>query len=476
MVRSAALLTLAGGVLMAAATATAGPYDKILEGAKTDAERAVRLMRAGMSEKRAAERRLSLLQEAARYGLKSNHPDGYSAAARAMGALTQLAPDRTRDWTRRRAEALRLWYRTARDAEGRAKAGGQLVRTLLTLGGLHEQRDEWSEAVEAYREANMLASFLELPEQKQALGRFRRAVYLLGAFRKAAQLKVTLEGEPTNATVRSALVRALVVELNDPGAAIEHFTPDVGEPWVTYVPLAAQPVEKLRPAVCRELGDWYAKDLAVGAPAVAKPALLRRAHAYYQRFLASYEKQDATRLKVALAAAAVRKQLGEEGVSPFGFSPGVRAEGTLMVAADDIFELRVNGETLLAGSNWRQPHAKAIELKAGDVIAARVRNTGGQQGFFVLFQGKQAGVEFGTETSSWKAYVPGDAGKWWSISDRAGAAEEGNHNGTREAVSKVLRRPMSGSWRVIWGKGNPCFVYRVVKAVDLRPRGVPGER
>jgi hypothetical protein len=472
--KSATSLVHAGVLLVAATTAAAEPYEKLLEGAQNDAERATRLVKAGMSDKRAVERRIPMLRAAAEYGLKSNHPDGYAAAARAMGALTQLAPDNVLEWMGQRAEALRLWYRTSQDPKQRPKVGERLVRTLIGLGDLHEQGDQWAEAVQVYREANLLASFLEIPEREAALERYRRAVYRLGVFRKAAQLKQTLSDDPANATARAALVRVMVVELDEPAAAVEHLAPDVGEPWVTYVPLAAQPPEKLKPAVCRELGDWYAKALVKDAPLLAKPALLRRAQHYYERFLASYEKKDAIRLKAALELAAVRKELGDEGASALDFSNGARAEGTLMGAADDIFELRVNGEVLLAGHNWRQPHAKEMELRAGDVIAARVRNAGGQQGFFVLFQGKQAGVEFGTETSSWKAYVPGDAEKWWSVNDRAGAAEEGNHNGTREAVSKIVRRPMSGPWRVIWGKGNPCFLYRVVKAADLRPRGEAG--
>jgi hypothetical protein len=485
MSRSLAML-ISAATLLAATTAHA-PADpmadalieKALLGADSNTERASSLVRAAGADGRRRAVRLAMLEKAVEYGLESLRVAGHAAAERALNALEAELPDRHAEWLAKRIEAYRGWYRLSTEAREKKRVSARLVASLLEFGRRRERSRKWAEAAEAYEQAHTFATYMKLGQKDAAFARYRRARHFQQAQEKVDGYIKSLERSPQDAAARLGLVRTLVVEMDDPARAAKHLNEDVGEAWRTYVPLGAKPLEELKLQVRRELGDWYRTELAADAAPIAKLMMLTRADACYAAFLAGYEKKDAVRLKVTLAQAAVKsamKRLKASG-TPAALKPAAAASaaGTLYAACDNVFELRINGTAVLRGNNWGRAETAEVQLKAGDVIAARLRNAGGPYGFFLLFRGREGGVAFASSLAGWRAYRPKSEEAWW-LPGPAGAGTpvvKGTHSGTHDAVRRAAGGSFSPSWQVIWGDGNPCYVYRAVTANDLRKHATP---
>jgi hypothetical protein len=127
-----------------------------------------------------------------------------------------------------------------------------------------------------------------------------QAMELLATHRKIAALKARLQSAPTDAAVRTELVTALVVDLNDPAAAAKFVDATLDAALQKFVPAAARGIDQTPELACPQLGDWY-RGLADKAPAPARPPMLARARAYYDRFLGLHAAEDLARAQVTLA-------------------------------------------------------------------------------------------------------------------------------------------------------------------------------
>ncbi|MGB2824916.1 MAG: WD40 repeat domain-containing protein, partial [Phycisphaerae bacterium] len=135
--------------------------------------------------------------------------------------------------------------------------------------------------------------------------------------------------------------------------------PDVGEPWKTCVPLAAEDPKSLAPAACRELGDWY-RGLAEEAAPPGRRAMLLRAEAHYEIFLSKAPPDHAARGAVGPALAKVRQDLGLRSApaqAPAGQSAG-RLTGALSLVADPAKIQGVRSWTL----ETRRPRGRILAL------------------------------------------------------------------------------------------------------------------
>jgi hypothetical protein len=106
-----------------------------------------------------------------------------------------------------------------------------------------------------------------------------------------------------------------LVDMDDPAKAAALLAKaDAPEAVRTCAPLAAKGAGAATEQLAGELGDWYAA-LAAKAEGYAKYLMLRRARAYYERFLALHEQQDVAQVRVTMALAKVDKEL--KALQPF---------------------------------------------------------------------------------------------------------------------------------------------------------------
>jgi hypothetical protein len=160
------------------------------------------------------------------------------------------------------------------------------------------------------RQASRLARSIRSDRQEEIQARMDRATARLKAERQAEALAKKLRTSPDDTATRNALVRLCVGELDDPERALKHLSDACEDGLKKYVPAAAKGVEAAPELACMDLGEWY-RGLADGASDAARIALLGRAKAYYERFLALHEAEDLARNQATLALKKVEEDLAK---------------------------------------------------------------------------------------------------------------------------------------------------------------------
>jgi formylglycine-generating enzyme required for sulfatase activity len=131
--------------------------------------------------------------------------------------------------------------------------------------------------------------------------------------KQIAALKAKLDADPKDAASRQELVRLYLVELDNPAEAAKFLDEKCDEATRKYVPAAAKPVEDAPEAACTELGDWYKGLADQAASPASKGAMLRRAQAYYQRFLVLHTATDLGRTAATLTLKRIADALAKLG-------------------------------------------------------------------------------------------------------------------------------------------------------------------
>lgn len=436
----------------------------IIRGARTNSDRAVKLLSAGETAGDSKELRIVLLEKAVELAIKSRKTEGLVAGERALELLAEDAPERTDAWTLKKADLYRNWQKVRRRASEKHEIGAKLIDALADAGLVHERARQWTRAVGIYREAVSLAARLRHSDKKELTKSLRRAQHSARLQKQVESLGKLLEKDPDRTATRTSLLKLLVIDLDDPGRAAKHLAADVEEQWRTYVPVAAREPNDLAPEVCRELGDWYYGQLFPEADSRAKRNVLRRAKTYYETFGRKYTNKDAVALRVKLALVKV-----DEELEKLGGAPRVRnVVGMVCAAADDIYQLRINGRIVIEGNYGSKKSAKVV-LNPNDLITVKLRDVGGGWGFCFLFRGKDPGVEFSTIQQSWFIYRPRSAKAWWKVSPgkKAPPAQPGTNSGIQQIVRELAKRVPTTPCQIIWGVGKDCFLYHVVTNEEL---------
>ena len=264
--------------------------------------------------------RLYLYEKVYEFGIRS--PKGYAAAQTALNLLVQSLPNRQEEWDENRLELYKLQYRAAVGTAKRTR-GESYITQCMVVGDHKAAKGKWRDAAGFYNQAVSTATLLRSLQKPQAAEKLAKAEQM----KRIEQLVEQLEKDPTKTTTRVALVR-MYVELDDVPSAAKYVNPTVGEPWRTYVPLAAKPAAGLPTQVCYELGNWY-RTLAFSARPGARDVLAGRAKDYYLSYLQKLRTGGATvgqlegaRLKINTALKGVgQRPLPRETVSG---QPGVQ--------------------------------------------------------------------------------------------------------------------------------------------------------
>jgi len=257
-----------------------------------------------------------LLAQAVEYGLKSPvTPEVRDTVTKSLDLLVKIAPKRIDTWQERRIEFLTRWFRMTRDRDQRIEAGETLLRSVLNIAAAREKNRRWGEAAGAYRQALSVATTLRLPEKAEITARMRLAVHRSEAVRRVERYVETLKKDPTSTAVRDLLVKTLVLDLDEPDRAVPYVNKDVAETYRTCVPLTATDIDQTPEAACGTLGKWYHDTLYPRALAVNKSAVLRRAEAYYQRFIELHAAKDVASFKAKTALLEIEAELKRLGAA-----------------------------------------------------------------------------------------------------------------------------------------------------------------
>jgi len=246
------------------------------------------------------------------YEFAVKSPKGYAWARDALERLEQSPSAEEQNVPLKRLELLRLQYRAARGGQKRA-IGDELISQCLAVGDIKAAAGKWVEAASLYQQAVSTATYLRSSLKPDAQAKHLRATKMQNAERMERRVRA----EPDKVSLRMALIRYYLVELDDPELAARHIEAGVSEVYRIYVPLAAKSPRTLAAQPCLELGDWY-KSLALSAATTqTKTPLAVRAHTYYSLYLrkARAEGVSGTELlKARLKIAASLKELGLENL------------------------------------------------------------------------------------------------------------------------------------------------------------------
>jgi hypothetical protein len=252
---------------------------------------------------------LALLYEKA-YELGIKDPSGYAAALAAMQLLADKIPEKKADCLAKCAAVRQRDYAAAR-GESKTLAGEALIQALCAAADAQAAAGDTEAAAASLRQAITTATAVK-SESKAALQTQLAAVQAQQqAEEQATALRAKLAADPKDAAARKELVRLCLVELDNPAEAAKFVDEGLEETARKFVPAAAKNMNDTPELACSELAKWYQDlaDQAAGTP--AKTAMLSRAKAYYERFLALHAAEDIARTAVALSLKKVNDALAK---------------------------------------------------------------------------------------------------------------------------------------------------------------------
>jgi hypothetical protein len=249
------------------------------------------------------------------YELGAKTPGGYDAAMEAMEILVDEAPDKTLACWQKILAVRQKKYDSAGGAS-RALAGEVLVEALVYTAGLMSKTGSPTEAAGLYRRAETVARAGKSDRAGEIRARQNALVAREKAEKLATELQAKLVDNPKDIAARKALIRAYLVDLDDPARANAFVDESCDQGMRKYVPVVSKGVEAAPELACMELAEWY-RGLGEEASPAAKEAMFVRAKAYYGRFLTLHETQDVMRSQAAVAMKKMEETLVRLGPTAF---------------------------------------------------------------------------------------------------------------------------------------------------------------
>ncbi len=259
------------------------------------------------------------------YDLAAKDPKGTATAVRAMELAGRKTPEKKPAFLARAVAVCRRRYDTA-SSVNRTSAGNLLVGMLLKLGDAQVEVRDIEAAEKTCRHALAVANAIKTPLASSVQERMDGLAQRSKTLARIKTLKAALDADPANASARSALVRLHTVELDDPAEAAKYLGDDTDASFKKYVVGAAKGVRKAPELACMELGEWYRGLASESSPGAGK-AMLKRAQAYYKRFLKLHEKDDLSRSQAVLALNKVNDALAGPVPAADAAGAGASAKG-----------------------------------------------------------------------------------------------------------------------------------------------------
>ena len=194
---------------------------------------------------------------------------------------------------------------------GKRNAAMKLIPRYLARSGREAHANDYIAAIASARKALRIAVTQRLGVRGEIQDRILMLSKRRSLLDQVKSMKASLKNDPENTVVRTRLIRRLMFDLDDPVEAAKYVA-GADEMLQTYVPLAAQPIDKLLPAACMELAEWYHR-VAAGMGRTPKAICLRRAAMYVQQFLTESEQSGIQSAKAELLKKKIRDHLAKLG-------------------------------------------------------------------------------------------------------------------------------------------------------------------
>ncbi|MCP4376972.1 MAG: hypothetical protein GY794_12435 [bacterium] len=186
----------------------------------------------------------------------------------------------------------RRMYALSKLSDAKEPLGDQAVDLLVQAAHSAAKKDDWKTSKSIYSEARSAAVLYKQHVRFNLAVRIRSISCLAEAMEQTSKYIAVLAKSPDDIDSRSKLVRTLIVTLDDPAGAAKYVNSDVEQIFQAYVTMAAQDISKLSVEECRNLSEWYHKELAKNAPALIKHRMLKKALLYQKQALALHDKSD----------------------------------------------------------------------------------------------------------------------------------------------------------------------------------------
>lgn len=231
------------------------------------------------------------------YGLSFPIRPGYDTAAEAMEFMAAQSPDKAAAcWDK--VLAIRQKQFDAVRGPERAAAGEMLVETLLAVADAMAKTGKTADLGPLYQKALTTATAAKSDRRGEIKLRLDAWTGRQKAMKTAADLKTKLQADPKDAISRKILVRTYLMDLDDPAQAAAVVDESTDQAARQMLPLAAKGEKDAAQSDCLNVAQWY-HGLAETAPPACKVAMLTRAKAWYDRFLALHQADDPDRKRAA---------------------------------------------------------------------------------------------------------------------------------------------------------------------------------
>jgi formylglycine-generating enzyme required for sulfatase activity len=257
---------------------------------------------------------LALLCEKA-YELAAKDPSGYATAMAAMDFLAGKVPEKKVECLQNNARLMQKQYAAAR-GDAKTKAGESVITALGALAEAQTAAGDTDATVLTLRQTVAVATAIKSESQAALQAQLAVLMAQQQVEKQMAALKAKLDADPKDAASRKELVRLYLVEMDDPAEAAKFVDETCDEATRKYVPAAAKSVEDAPELACMELGNWYIRLADQAATPASKGAMLRRAQAYYQRFLALHTAEDLGRTAATLTLKRIEDTLAKLVAGP----------------------------------------------------------------------------------------------------------------------------------------------------------------
>jgi hypothetical protein len=282
---------------------------QIIRDSRTNSERFAKLADAVSLAPDNKQLRIALLEKAVGYGTKNLRTiEGCTRVSDALTALGKEDVERKPHWLSRNAVVLRRICVLTKSQPEKQKAAWELVDLLIEAGNSYASGGKWKNAIAAYKDARSAAFTFKLPNAVKLGGFVRSATYLYRISNQIDACAKALKESPGDEKARTNLVPATLTAMNDPAAAAGYVNDDLDERLQMFVPLAARDTADLPARGCRNLADWYYKELAASSVPIVKRRMLRRAEKYYGLILENQGESGTGTAAVKLAMMQIKSK------------------------------------------------------------------------------------------------------------------------------------------------------------------------
>jgi len=381
---------------------------------------------------------------------------GYETALAAADLLAANVPEKALAC---RETVLTIRQRQYEQARGSDKAtAGEALLDMLVTGMAEDARaGNFDAATSRCRQALTVARAIRSPNVEGVGIWQKHLVEMQKAAGEIPSLKDQLKADPTNQKTRDELIRLYLVELDNPQEAAKYVNDTCDADYQKYVPAAAKGVDTAPELACPQLAQWYL-GLAKSARPGAKAAMLARAKAYCERFLAVHTAQDPDRADAAVTLKKAEENLKQLGAAAWNPPPRTFAAGQwidLLAMADLQKDAR--------GGSWGRK-AQGVEFSCGN-------NDPGLAFPVVPAGGYELEVKFTKKNEGGNAQ--------FIVLPVGSASVALVWSGSPPRLEKVERKPFAANAsnaRVpvgVWEGGRPCTVFvRVTLAGEQATIGV----